>query len=109
LNAALIVFSALSFCAYGVSCFVSPYIQREFERYRFGPQRRLVGGLQLSAAVGLLAGMSFPWMGQLAAAGLALMMLVAVGVRIRIQDSLVQTLPALLYLALNAYLAVAVF
>jgi len=32
------------------------------------------------------------------------MMLVAVGIRIRIKDSLFQTTPALFYLLLNAYL-----
>ncbi len=68
-----------------------------------------MGGLQLAAAVGLLAGLSQAWMGQMAAGGLALMMLVAVGVRIRIQDSLIQTLPALIYLLLNAYLCLVVF
>jgi uncharacterized membrane protein YkgB len=109
LNAALIVFSSISFFVYGLSCFVSPYIKREFERYGVGPQRALVGGLQLAAAVGLLAGLNQAWMGQAAAGGLALMMLVAVGVRIRIQDSLVQTLPALVYLLLNAYLCFVVF
>jgi len=109
LNAALIVFSSISFFVYGLSCFVSPYIKREFERYGVAPQRTLVGGLQLAAAVGLLAGLSQDWMGQMAAGGLALMMLVAVGVRIRIQDSLLQTLPALIYLLLNAYLCFVVF
>ena len=48
-------------------------------------------------------------MGRAAAVGLALMMLVAVGVRIRIKDTLLQRLPALLYLALNAYLSLAAF
>lgn len=48
-------------------------------------------------------------MGQLAAAGLALMMLAAVGVRIWIRDTFVQTLPALFYLALNGYLSLAAF
>jgi len=48
--------------------------------------------------------MTEPWMGRSAAAGLALMMLVAVGVRIRIKDSLAQTTPAFFYLLLNAYL-----
>jgi len=37
------------------------------------------------------------------------MMLVAVGVRIGIKDSLPQTTPALFYLALNAYLGFAAF
>jgi uncharacterized membrane protein YkgB len=68
-----------------------------------------VGVLQWLAGVGLLAGMSQPWMGQAAAAGLALMMLVASIVRIQIKDTLLQTVPALFYLALNIYLCVAGF
>jgi hypothetical protein len=48
-------------------------------------------------------------MGQVAAGGLALMMLLAVGVRIQIRDSALQTIPALFYLVLNAYLLLAGF
>ena len=84
-------------------------MKQEFERYRFGPQRTLVGGLQLCAVIGLLAGLNQPWMGRAASGGLALMMLVAVGVRIKIKDSLKQTIPALFYLALNAYLCLAAY
>lgn len=69
----------------------------------------MVGSLQIAAAFGLLGGLSQPWLGQAAAVGLALMMLVAVGVRIKIRDTLWQTVPALFYLALNAYLAVVGF
>ncbi|MFZ4764085.1 MAG: DoxX family protein [Roseimicrobium sp.] len=79
-------------------------MKREFERYHLGSQRVLVGTLQVAASLGLLAGLSQPWMGRSAATGLALMMLVAVGVRIRIKDSLAQTTPAFFYLFLNAYL-----
>jgi uncharacterized membrane protein YkgB len=81
----------------------------EFERYRLGSQRVVVGALQVAASLGLMAGLSQPWMGRSAAAGLALMMLVAVGVRIRISDSLLQTTPALFYLLLNIYLFFAAF
>ncbi|MEQ1853630.1 MAG: DoxX family protein [Chthoniobacteraceae bacterium] len=109
MNFVLILFSALSFLAYGTACFFSWYMKREFERYRLGSQRTLVGGLQVCAAIGLLAGLSQPWMGRAAAAGLALMMLVAVGTRIRIKDTLLQTVPAVIYLALNAYLSLAAF
>ncbi len=84
-------------------------MKREFDRYGLGSQRTLVGGLQMCAAIGLLAGLSHPWMGRSAAAGLALMMLVAVGVRIRIKDTMLQTIPALIYLALNAYLSLEAF
>lgn len=87
-----------------MACLFSPYMKREFDRYRLGSQRLLVGGLQVCASLGLLAGLNEAWMGRAASAGLALMMLVAVGVRFRIKDTLLQTVPALGYLALNAYL-----
>lgn len=63
----------------------------------------------MCAAAGLLAGLSQPWMGRAAAGGLAVMMLGAVAVRIRIKDTLLQTTPALFYLVLNAYLCFAGF
>jgi hypothetical protein len=109
LNLALILFSAISFLGYGLACFRSPYIRGEFERYRLGSHRILVGVLQLSAATGLVAGLEHPWLGRAAAGGLALMMLVATGVRIKIKDGLPQTTPALFYLGLNTYLWLAGF
>ncbi len=84
-------------------------MKQEFLRYRLAPQRMIVGALQWFAGIGLLAGMVQPWLGQLAAGGLALMMLIAVIVRIQIKDTILQTLPALFYLALNAYLCLAGF
>jgi hypothetical protein len=104
LNNALLFFNALSFIGYGAACFLSSRMKREFVRYRLGPQRVWVGLLQWGAGIGLLWGMWVPWLGQAAAGGLALMMLLAVGVRVRIGDSVLQTIPALFYLMLNAYL-----
>ncbi|MFN0067486.1 MAG: DoxX family protein [Limisphaerales bacterium] len=109
MNVALILCSAISFLGYGSACFLTDHLKREFERYGFGSHRALIGRLQLCAALGLLAGLSQPWIGRAAAAGLALMMLAAVGVRIKIKDSLLQTTPALFYLVLNAYLSLAAF
>lgn len=109
MNFALILCAAISFLGYGSACFLSNSLKREFDRYGFGSQRALIGGLQLCAAVGLLVGLNQPWVGRAAAAGLALMMLVAVGVRIKIKDTLLQTTPALFYLVLNAYLCRAAF
>ncbi|MFM1770115.1 MAG: hypothetical protein RJA22_2644 [Verrucomicrobiota bacterium] len=109
LNVALILCSAISFLGYGAGCFLSDSLKREFARYGFGSQRALIGALQLCAALGLLAGLSQPWMGRAAAGGLALMMLVAVGVRIKIKDTLLQAGPALFYLGLNTYLCLAAF
>lgn len=84
-------------------------MKQEFLRYRLASQRIRVGALQGFAGVGLLAGMSQPWIGQAAAGGLALMMLVAVIVRIHIKDTMLQTIPALFYLAINTYLCLAGF
>jgi hypothetical protein len=109
LKTALILFSAFSFLGYGSACFFSSRMKQEFLRYRLASQRIRVGALQWFAGVGLLAGMSQPWMGQAAAGGLALMMLVAVIVRIQIKDTLLQTIPALFYLTLNIYLCLAGF
>lgn len=109
LKTALILFSAFSFIGYGAACFFSARMQREFFRYRLASQRLRVGTLQWLAGAGLLAGLSQPWVGQLAAGGLALMMLVAVIVRIQIKDTLLQSCPALFYLVLNTYLCLAGF
>ncbi len=104
LNVVLIIFSAISFIGFGAACVWSPYMRQEFERYRLGAWRFMVGVLQLSAAAGLLAGLSQPWVGRAAAAGLAVMMLAGVCVRIKIKDTVPQMIPALFYMLLNAYL-----
>ena len=109
IDVTLIWVSAISFLFFGLGCFASPYIDREFKRYGLPHFRTLVGALQLAGAAGLLAGLHTPWVGQLAAAGLALLMLLGVGVRIKIKDTALQTQPALAYMLLNAYLALAVF
>lgn len=107
LNVVLIGFDALSFLVYGVGCFVFAHTAQEFMRYGMPGQRLLVGTLQLCAVAGLLAGLRYPWMGHAAAAGLTLMMMVALGVRLKIKDTLLQSAPAVLYLLLNAYLSLA--
>lgn len=80
-------------------------MRREYDRYGLAAFRSLVGSLQLLGAMGLLVGLHTPWIGQLSAGGLALLMLCGVGVRIKIKDSVLQTVPAFAYMLLNAYLA----
>ena len=109
MHVSLILFSALSFLGYGSACFLLTSFKPEFERYGLAAQRPLVGTLQLAGALGLVAGLDQPWIGLAASGGLALMMLVAVGVRIKIKDPLPRTTPAVLYLALNAYLCLFAF
>ena len=56
-------------------------MKQEFERYRLRSFRALVGALQLCGAAGLLIGVSQPWIGRMASFGLALLMLLGVGVQ----------------------------
>lgn len=105
LKETILFFSAVSFLVYGIGCFTSKYLNGEFVRYGFSSQRMLIGVLQLCGSLSLVAGLWVPLLGRFAAAGLAVMMLAAIGVRIKIRDSFVQTTPAILYFFLNAYLA----
>ena len=84
-------------------------MQAEFGRYGFGGYRVLIAWLQLAGAAGQLLGFIYPRLGGLASGGLALMMLVAVGVRLKIDDTLMQTVPAMVYLLTNLYLCQAFF
>jgi len=77
----------------------------EFQRYRLPHWRRLTGVLQILASAGLLAGFFFWPLRLLCSAGLAIMMLVAIVVRIRVNDSLVAATPALFFFLLNLFLA----
>lgn len=109
LNTALILFSAFSFLGFGAACLGSSRMKLEFQRYGLDRWRPLIGSLQLIAAVSLLIGFSQPLLGQAAAAGLSLMMLTGVMVRIKIKDTLLQMLPAIGYCLLNGYLCFTAF
>ena len=100
----IILFSALSFLAYGLGCFTSQHLKKEFVRFGFSAQRGLIGLLQICGALGLIGGLWFPLLGKAGAGGLALMMFVGILVRIKIRDSLLKTTPAVLYFLVNTYL-----
>ena len=99
------VISLVSFGWYGVTCLVSVRMVKEFQRLRLPHWRRLTGVLQILASAGLLAGFFFWPLRLLCSAGLAIMMLVAIGVRIRVNDSLWAATSALFFFLLNLFLA----
>jgi hypothetical protein len=109
LKDALILFSALSFLFYGLGCFTSRHLKKEFVRFGFSPQRKLIGLLQILGSLGLIGGLWCPLLGKAGAAGLALMMLAGILVRIKIRDSLLKTLPGVLYFLVNTYLALSAY
>ena len=100
----LSLFNAGSFLVYAMGCLTSERMVAEFQRYGVPNIRKLTGILQLLAVLGLLIGFKVPTIGATASAGLALQMLVAATIRLRIRDGFLRSSPAFLYLFLNAWL-----
>jgi hypothetical protein len=99
---ALICISSLSFFSYGIAYFGSPKIKSEFRRFGLDKLGALIAILELLGALGLLIGLKFPIILLISAAGLAILMFLAVAVRIKIKDSLLVSLPALFFMILNS-------
>jgi hypothetical protein len=100
-----IVVSSTLFLFYGIACLLFEGMRRDFERFGFSRLRPLVGILEVLGALGLIVGQFWPPLVALSAGGLALMMLVGVGTRVRVLDSLAQTLPALALMCVNLFIA----
>lgn len=100
----LILISGLSFLIYGIAYFTSPQMKSEFKRFGLEKAGIPTAVLELLGAAGLLLGLKFPFILLISAGGLAILMLLGVAVRIRVKDSLLVTLPALLYMILNSYI-----
>ncbi len=98
-------FVFLSFLFFGLSCLLTQRMKKEFHRYGLSDYRRLTGVLQLSGSVGLFIGWMFsPVLEVTALAGLSVLMVAGVIVRIRIRDPWLALIPALFYALLCAYL-----
>lgn len=100
----VLLFCVVSFLGYGIGCLGTDHMVREFTRYGLPRFRTLTGILQILGAIGLLAGLLLPAVGAMAAAGLAVLMLLGFGVRLKIRDGVLLSLPALLYLLLSIWL-----
>mgnify|MGYP001827372574 CR=1 FL=1 len=101
---ALHLFCIVSFLGYGVGCLVTEHMVGEFSRYRLRQFRVPIGILQILGAIGLLAGLWVPAIGGLAAGGLAVLMLLGLGLRLKIRDGVLLSLPAFLYMLICAWL-----
>ncbi len=76
----------------------------EFERYKLSRYRKITGALQILGSIGLLAGFFNVWLSVFSALGLTALMFLGVMVRIRIKDSIWQTVPALFFCILNLFI-----
>lgn len=100
--AILTTISAVAFLFYGVACLFSGRLVKEFERYRLGQWRVLVGSLEVAGALGLIVGWWYPPLLVAAAAGLSLLMLCGLWARWRIRDPWYAMLQALILAVINA-------
>ncbi len=102
---ASIVVSSLLFLFYGIASLFFEGMRRDFERFGLSRLRTLVGTLEVLGALGLIVGQLWLPLVPFSAGGLALMMFVGVATRIRVLDSIAQTVPALALMCLNLFIA----
>ena len=104
INLALILLSSISFIYYGLNSLFSKRMISEYERWGYQNQRLILCSCQIAGGLGLLIGLAFPLMLSLASFLLMCMMIVAVLLRQRLKDKLVQKLPAFFYALLNLFI-----
>lgn len=100
----LVVFSSLSFIAYGISYFTSPKMKSEFIRFGLSKLGTLTAVLEILGAVGLLVGLIYNDILLLSAGGLTLLMFLGVAVRLKIKDGIIASSPAIFFFFLNFYI-----
>tara|TARA_S200000501_G_scaffold333294_1_gene336573 strand:+ start:1124 stop:1465 length:342 start_codon:yes stop_codon:yes gene_type:complete len=98
----LSILSGVSFIFFGFACFFSNVFINEFYRYGLSEYRQIVGFFELLGGIGCIIGIFDKRILMLSTIGLSVMMILGVTVRIKINDTFIQTLPALLYLIVNA-------
>ncbi len=79
-------------------------MKEEFERYELAKFRNLVGLLQLFGGIGLLVGLVWNTALIIASGGLSLLMLLGFGVRVKMKDGLLESLPSFIFMLINGYI-----
>ncbi len=102
----LIWASSIVFIVYGVFCAGSTSMVADFQRFGLPSLRILTGILEIVGGMGLLVGLKWRPALWMASAGLSLLMLIAFGVRLKMRDSVVQSIPSLALMLLNLYIFV---
>ena len=81
-------------------------MKEEFERYELAKFRNLVGLLQLFGGIGLLVGLVWNTALIIASGGLSLLMLLGFGVRVKMKDGLLESLPSFIFMLINGYICI---
>ena len=97
----IIFISAISFIVYSSMSIFSKKMILEYKRWGYQRLRILIALFQLLGGIGLLLGMFHPLLLMLVSFLLMIMMIFAIIVRIKIRDTIVNTLPAIIYALLT--------
>ena len=100
----LILLSGISFLLYGIAYFTSPHMKSEFVRFGLAKFGIITAVLEILGATGLLVGLLNNSILLISSGGLALLMFLGFLARLRVKDSLWVSLPAVLFMAVNAYI-----
>lgn len=103
---ALALISGLSFLKYGADILFRVRLRNEFRRYGLVRLRVVVGTLEVLGGLAVLLGLVFAPLGAFGAAGLTVLMLLGLRMRIRLRDAPRLMLPALTLACVNATLVV---
>lgn len=105
-RAGIMAVDGMAFLVYGASLLTSSSMVNDFDRFGLSSFRTLTGVLELLGGLGVLAGLRFPGLAKVASAGLSLLMLLGVLVRLRAGDGAMQAVPATVLCAVNAWIAI---
>ncbi|WAC02345.1 DoxX family protein [Lacinutrix neustonica] len=101
----ILLFTSFAFAYYGYNCLRTNLMISEFKRFGLTKkQRQLTGMLQIIGATGLVLGLFHSWIGLFASGGLAVLMVLGFGVRLKIKDSFLQAIPSFVFILINGYL-----
>ena len=106
LQLVLTIASSLLFIIYGIFCAGTSSMVADFQRFGLPNLRVLTGVLEVLGGLGLLVGLKWRPAALISSAGLALLMLIAFGVRLKMRDSVAQSTPSLVLMLLNLFLFV---
>ena len=98
----IIVFISISFIYYSLNSIFSKKMKDEFGRWGFHKFRIFISVVQLFSGIFLLMSFFYPFFIIYCSSIFFFMMMGAIFVRIRVKDSFLDTLPALIYFILNA-------
>lgn len=100
----LIWATSILFLVYGVFCVGTTSMVADFQRFGLSNFRVLIGVLEILGGIGLLVGLKWRPALWISSMGLSLLMLIAFGVRLKMRDSAVQSIPSLALMCINLYI-----